>query len=89
MRHTYTTKDTCSSKIAFDLEGDVVRNVQFTGGCNGNLRAIQKLVDGFTVERIVKELGGMRCGRRSTSCADQLAKAVRTAYMMSERSQRS
>lgn len=80
MRFTYKTKDTCSSKITFDLEGDVVRNIEFTGGCNGNLQVIQKLVDGYTVDRIVEELGGTLCGRRPTSCADQLAKAVKKAY---------
>jgi uncharacterized protein (TIGR03905 family) len=58
----------------------VVRNVQFTGGCNGNLKAISKLVDGMTVEQIEDKLLGNTCGRRPTSCADQLAKAVRRAY---------
>jgi uncharacterized protein (TIGR03905 family) len=65
------------------LEGNVVRNVQFTGGCNGNLKAISKLVDGMTVEQIEDKLAGNTCGRRPTSCADQLAKAVRQAYEQS------
>jgi uncharacterized protein (TIGR03905 family) len=80
MRHSYKTKDVCASKINFDLEGDIVRNIEFSGGCSGNLLAIQKLVDGFTVERIATELGGTICGRRPTSCADQLSKAVQNAY---------
>ncbi|MDR1735483.1 MAG: TIGR03905 family TSCPD domain-containing protein [Oscillospiraceae bacterium] len=80
MRHSYNTKDTCSTQISFDLVGDTVRNVEFTGGCSGNLKAIQKLVDGFTVEQIESKLGGTLCGRRRTSCADQLAKAVKAAY---------
>ncbi len=83
MRHNYKTKGTCSTKIMFDLDGDIVRNIEFTGGCNGNLLAIQKLLDGFTVERIESELSGTLCGRRSTSCVDQLAKAVRKAYVQS------
>jgi uncharacterized protein (TIGR03905 family) len=79
MRHAYKTKGTCSTKITFDLDGDRVRNIEFTGGCNGNLKAIQKLVDGFTVEQISAQLGGILCGRRPTSCGDQLAKAVQKA----------
>ncbi len=77
--HTYKTKDTCSMAIAFDLDGDVVRNIAFTGGCDGNLKAISKLVDGWSVDRIEEKLLGNTCGRKTTSCADQLAKAVRGA----------
>ncbi len=67
-------------EIDFDLEGNVVRNIEFIGGCNGNLKAIAKLVDGMTVEEIEKKLRGNTCGRKPTSCADQLAVAVRQAY---------
>ena len=67
-------------KIDFDLDGDVVRNVRFMGGCDGNLKAISKLVDGMTVDRIESTLRGNTCGRKPTSCADQLARAVREAY---------
>ena len=76
----YDTKQTCSRKILFDLEGDTVTNIEFIGGCNGNLKAISKLVDGWPVERIEKYLKGNLCGARPTSCADQLATAVRKAY---------
>ena len=67
-------------KIDFDLDGDVVRNIRFLGGCDGNLKAISKLVDGMTVDEIEKKLRGNTCGRKPTSCADQLARAVREAY---------
>ena len=67
-------------EIDFDLNGNVVRNIKFIGGCNGNLKAIAKLVDGMTVEQIESKLRGNTCGRRPTSCADQLAIAVRQAY---------
>ena len=67
-------------EIDFDLDGDVVSNIEFIGGCNGNLKAISKLVDGFTVEQIEDTLLGNTCGMKPTSCADQLAKAVRKAY---------
>jgi len=70
----------CTNKIAFDLNGDVVTNVQFTNGCNGNLKAISKLVNGMTVEQIESYLKGNTCGMKQTSCADQLAKCVRKAY---------
>ena len=80
MHHDYKTEMVCSQMISFDLEGDVVKNISFLGGCNGNLKAISKLVDGWTVSKIEEYLLGNTCGRRPTSCADQLAKAVRWAY---------
>ena len=72
--------------IDFDLENDTVRNISFTGGCNGNLKAISKLVDGMTVDQIEEKLLGNTCGGRPTSCADQLAKAVRAALDSEQRS---
>ena len=79
MRYTYKTKGTCAIEISFDIEGDIITNVNFLGGCNGNLKAIAKLIDGMTVEEIEKKLKGNICGRKETSCADQLAIAVREA----------
>ena len=80
MHHDCSTEMVCSQLISFDLDGNVVRNISFTGGCNGNLKAISKLVDGWTVEKIEEYLLGTLCGPRPTSCADQLARAVRKAY---------
>jgi uncharacterized protein (TIGR03905 family) len=80
MEYTYTTKSVCSSKITFNIEGNVITNVKFTGGCNGNLKAVSKLVEGMTVEAIIEKLSGNTCGPRPTSCADQLALAVKAAY---------
>lgn len=80
MEYQYKTNGTCSQAIQFELEGNIVRNITFFGGCNGNLKAISKLVDGMTVEEIEAKLSGNTCGFRNTSCADQLAKAVRKAY---------
>ncbi|MBQ2470019.1 MAG: TIGR03905 family TSCPD domain-containing protein [Ruminococcus sp.] len=79
MRYSYTPRGVCPMKISFELDGDTVSNIQFTGGCNGNLKAIAKLVDGWTVEQIEEKLRGNTCGRKPTSCADQLAIAVRAA----------
>ena len=84
MNHSYRTEMVCSREIHFDLEGDVVTNVSFIGGCNGNLKAISKLVDGMTVAQIEDKLLGNTCGNRPTSCADQFAKAVRLAYEQSK-----
>ncbi|MBQ9886618.1 MAG: TIGR03905 family TSCPD domain-containing protein [Lachnospiraceae bacterium] len=80
MRYNYKTEYTCSQLISFDIDGDVISNVEFLGGCNGNLKAISTLVDGWTVDQIENKLLGITCGRRPTSCSDQLAKAVRAAY---------
>jgi len=80
MEYIYKTENTCSTEIKLDIEGNVVRNIVFTGGCNGNLKAIPILVDGWTVEQIEEKCKGITCGRRPTSCADQLALAVRKAY---------
>ena len=80
MDYTYEPQNVCPVQIRFHLEGDVVTDIQFTGGCNGNLKAISKLVNGWTVDKIEEYLKGNLCGRRSTSCADQLAIAVREAY---------
>ena len=80
MRYEVRPQNVCARMITFDLEGDVVKNVAFTGGCNGNLKAVRKLVDGMTVEQIEGYLKGNTCGFRNTSCADQLAQAVRKCY---------
>lgn len=80
MKYEYNPKGVCPMKISFDIEGDVVSNIEFLGGCSGNLKAISKLVDGWKVEDIEKALSGNTCGMKKTSCADQLAAAVRQAY---------
>ena len=80
MRYDYATEMVCSQQISFDLDDNIVSKIEFVGGCNGNLKAISKLVDGWTVEKIEEYLKGNLCGYRPTSCADQLARAVRKAY---------
>lgn len=79
MSYTYKTKGTCSSQIAFDIEEGIVKNVVFTGGCNGNLKAIARLVEGMEAEKVIAILKGNTCGYKSTSCADQLACALSEA----------
>ena len=80
MDFTYKTEMVCASRISLRIEGDVITDVKFYGGCDGNLKAISKLVDGWTVSQIEDKLLGNTCGRKPTSCADQLARAVRAAY---------
>ena len=80
MEFIYKTQNTCSTEIKLDIEGNVVRNIVFSGGCNGNLKAIPILVDGWTVEQIEEKCKGITCGRRPTSCVDQLVLAVRNAF---------
>ena len=79
MQYEYKTKGTCSQKIFFDIEDGKVKNVQFLGGCNGNLKGIGALVEGMNVEDVISSLEGTKCGMKSTSCPDQLAKALKEA----------
>lgn len=85
MRYTHRNKGTCSMAVAFDINEGIITNVEFMGGCNGNLKAIGKLVNGMTADEIAEKLGGNTCGMRSTSCADQLAKAVLAAKAEEEK----
>ena len=79
MHSRYKTKNVCSSEINFDLEEGKLHNVVFTGGCNGNLKAIGKLVEGMDADQVIALLKGNTCGPNFTSCADQLTKAVEAA----------
>ena len=73
----YPTKGVCSQAIAIELEGDIVKGVQFIGGCSGNTQGISMLVCGMKVEDVISRLEGISCGGKGTSCPDQLAKALR------------
>ena len=79
MHYEYKTKGTCSQMISFDVEDGKVHNVQFLGGCNGNLKGIGALVEGMRVEEVISRVEGIRCGMKSTSCPDQLARALKEA----------
>ena len=79
MQYKYRTKGTCSQAITFDLEDGKVRNVSFISGCNGNLKGIGSLVEGMDAEEVIRRLEGTTCGFKSTSCPDQLAKALKEA----------
>lgn len=76
MKYVYKTQGTCSTNIEIEVEDGVLKEVAYWGGCNGNLQGISRLVTGMKVEEVVVKLEGIRCGRRSTSCPDQLCKAL-------------
>ncbi|MBQ9314086.1 MAG: TIGR03905 family TSCPD domain-containing protein [Clostridia bacterium] len=79
MKYTYKTYGTCSTQIDFEIENGIVKNVKFTNGCNGNLKAISALVEGRTKEEVTRLLRGIKCGYKETSCGDQLARALEEA----------
>lgn len=80
MKYEYTTSGVCSRKIHFELDSEnKIHNVSFEGGCNGNLKAISKLVEGMDKDKVISLLEGNTCGMRNTSCADQFTKALKEA----------
>lgn len=79
MQFEYKTKGTCSQHILFEIEDNKLKNVQFIGGCNGNLKGISSLVEGMDVDQIISRLEGTTCGMKATSCPDQLAQALKQA----------
>lgn len=79
MQYEYKTKGTCSQRILFDIEDGKVKNIQFIGGCNGNLQGISKLVEGMDATEVVDRIKGIHCGMKPTSCPDQLATAISEA----------
>ena len=76
MKFQYTPRGVCSQKIELDMDGDIIRDVRFYGGCNGNLKGIGSLVKGMKAQEVIKRCCGIRCGMKSTSCPDQLASAL-------------
>ena len=76
---TFYPEGVCSMMIEIELDGDNIKDVVFTGGCNGNLNGISKLIKGMNAEDVIEKLEGTRCGFKDTSCPDQLSKALRQA----------
>ncbi len=72
----YKTSGTCSQLIDLEIEGDVIQSVAFTGGCNGNLKGISALVAGMKLDEAISKLKGIQCGHKTTSCPDQLTRAL-------------
>ena len=76
MQYVVSPKGVCPSKIRFELDGEVLKKVSFTGGCSGNLEAISRIVEGMTVRQVADKFLGIHCGYKPTSCSDQLAQAL-------------
>jgi uncharacterized protein (TIGR03905 family) len=76
-KFVYNTQGVCSRQIQIELEGNVITAVKFLGGCAGNTQGVAALIRGMTVEEAVSRLDGIRCGFKSTSCPDQLARALK------------
>ena len=79
MELDYRTRGTCSSSIHVELDGRKIKRVVFTGGCNGNLQGISRLVEGMDIDEVIARMRGIRCGMKPTSCPDQLARALEQA----------
>ena len=79
MKFNYRTQGTCAREISFELENSIVKDINFVGGCNGNLKGISALAEGKNAEDVIATLSGIRCGFKSTSCPDQLARALKEA----------
>ena len=79
MKYIYKTKGTCSREIIVELDGDIIKNVEFFGGCNGNLKGISSIVKGMKVDDVIERFKGIKCSNRPTSCPDQLSKALEEA----------
>ena len=84
MTYRYRPHNVCSREITFDVEEDTIKNVKFTGGCNGNAQGLAALLEGMPVQEAIRRLAGIRCGLKTTSCPDQLAQALRQVQEKSE-----
>lgn len=78
--YIYKTKGVCSREIHVELDGDVIKSVQFVGGCHGNTQGVAALAVGMTIDEYSKRCQGIKCGYKESSCPDQLAIAVKEAY---------
>ena len=79
MKTTYKTRGVCARKIDVDIEDGVIKDVQFTGGCDGNLQGVTKLVKNMNARDVIENFRGIKCSGKPTSCPDQLAKALEAA----------
>ena len=73
----YKTRGVCSREVSFDIENNIIKNVVFTGGCNGNTQGVSRLIEGMNIDEAISRIDGIDCGGRGTSCPDQLARALK------------
>lgn len=79
MKYTFTPKGVCPTKLDIEIDGEIIKHIKFSGGCDGNLKAIASLVEGMPVDQVADKLSGISCGLKSTSCSDQLSIALKKA----------
>ncbi|WP_110954856.1 TIGR03905 family TSCPD domain-containing protein [Anaerosinus massiliensis] len=84
MSYIYKTQGTCAKQITVELDGNIIKKVEFVGGCNGNLNGISSLVVGMPIEQVIERFSGTTCGPRNTSCPDQLSVALKEAFASSK-----
>lgn len=87
MKYVYNTTGACCKQFGIEIEDNKLVNLEFVGGCNGNLQGICALVKGMDIDEIIGKIGGIRCGSRATSCPDQLSKALRQIKAREEKAQ--
>ncbi|MPN15885.1 hypothetical protein SDC9_163221 [bioreactor metagenome] len=85
MKFNYKTQNVCSKSVSFDYNDGIITNIKFKDGCNGNLKLISQMMDGWNWEKITKQCTGNTCGTNSTSCADQLTRAILAAQRAESR----
>jgi uncharacterized protein (TIGR03905 family) len=85
LNYRYKTRGTCSTEIVLELDGDIIKSVEFIGGCNGNTKGVAALVKGMKADEVIGRLKGIKCGFRPTSCPDQLAAALSQAMEKREK----
>ena len=79
MTYSYRPQGVCARGLSFEIEDNIVKNIEFMGGCSGNTQGVASLADGMDANELIERLAGIRCGFKNTSCPDQLAKAVAKA----------
>ncbi len=84
MKFEYNPRGVCSVHYVFDIEDDIIRDVQITGGCNGNLKGISRLITGMNINDVIEKLAGTTCGYKPTSCPDQIARALKQYSMQKQ-----
>lgn len=85
MKYSYELRNVCPSMVEFELDKDIVKNVHFTRGCNGNLKAIGTLIEGMPADQVIEKLSGITCDKKHTSCSDQFAKVLQDTIKNKEK----
>ncbi|MBR4691164.1 MAG: TIGR03905 family TSCPD domain-containing protein [Oscillospiraceae bacterium] len=77
MKYTHQNRGTCSKAINIEMDGDIIRSVEYVGGCPGNVQGVARLAENRPIDEVIAAVDGIRCGPKPTSCPDQLAQALK------------